>query len=286
VVQEIREATIAMARHLKVVGLMNVQFAVKREEGRPTVYVLEVNPRASRTVPFVAKATGVPIAKIAAKIMTGVKLPDLGLTREPIPAHVSVKESVFPFRKFAGVDIVLGPEMRSTGEVMGVSERFSLAFAKAQLAAGTVLPREGKIFISVANRHKDAMVDLAHRLVALGNDLVATDGTAQRLEETGLYVTRVRKLSEGRPNLLDYMNDGQIKLVINTPSGKGARTDEGRIRAAAVQLGVPCITTIQAAEAAVKAMEGLREEAMAVEALQDRFPGTAKTRPSLQPVGA
>jgi carbamoyl-phosphate synthase large subunit len=285
VVQEIREATIAMARHLKVIGLMNVQFAVKREEGRPTVYVLEVNPRASRTVPFVAKATGVPIAKIAAKVMTGLKLPQLGITREPIPAHVSVKESVFPFRKFAGVDIVLGPEMRSTGEVMGVSERFSLAFVKAQLAAGTVLPREGKIFISVANRHKDAMVDLAHRLVALGNDLVATDGTAQRLEETGLYVTRVRKLSEGRPNLLDYMNDGQIKLVINTPSGKGARTDEGRIRAAAVQLGVPCITTIQAAEAAVKAMEALREESLTVEALQDRFPKSSAVPSSRQPVG-
>jgi len=285
VVQEIREATIAMARHLKVVGLMNVQFAVKREEGRPTVYVLEVNPRASRTVPFVAKATGVPIAKIAAKVMTGKKLPELGITREPIPAHVSVKESVFPFRKFAGVDIVLGPEMRSTGEVMGVSERFSLAFVKAQLAAGTVLPREGKIFISVANRHKDAVVDLAHRLVALGNDLVATDGTAQRLEETGLLVTRVRKLSEGRPNLLDYMNDGQIKLVLNTPSGKGARTDEGRIRAAAVQLGVPCITTIQAAEAAVKAMEALREESLTVEALQDRFPKSTAVETSRQAVG-
>jgi carbamoyl-phosphate synthase large subunit len=285
VVQEIREATIAMARHLRVVGLMNVQFAVKKEDGRPVVYVLEVNPRASRTVPFVAKATGVPIAKIAAKVMTGVTLAELGITREPIPAHVSVKESVFPFRKFAGVDIVLGPEMRSTGEVMGVSERFSLAFAKAQLAAGTVLPREGKIFISVAQRHKEAVVDLAHRLAALGHEIVATDGTAQRLEETGLSVTRVRKLSEGRPNLLDYMNDGQIRLVINTPSGKGARTDEGRIRAAAVQLGVPCITTIQAAEAAVKAMEALREEAMAVEALQDRLPSSAAVGMSRQTVG-
>jgi len=272
VIQEIREATIAMARHLRVIGLMNVQFAVKREDCKPIVYVLEVNPRASRTVPFVAKATGVPLAKLAAKVMTGVKLPQLGLTQEPIPHHVSVKESVFPFRKFAGVDIVLGPEMRSTGEVMGISERFSIAFAKGQLAAGTVLPTEGKIFLSVSNRDKDAAVDLARRLIALGHEIVATEGTAQRLDAAGIAVTRVRKLSEGRPNVLDLLNDGQIRLVINTPSGKGARTDEGRIRAAAVQLGVSCITTLQGAEAAVKAMEGLREEDMTVQALQDRFP--------------
>jgi carbamoyl-phosphate synthase large subunit len=285
VIQEIREATTAMARHLRVIGLMNVQFAVKREDGKPVVYVLEVNPRASRTVPFVAKATGVPLAKIAAKVMTGKKLPELGLTQEPIPAHVSVKESVFPFRKFAGVDIVLGPEMRSTGEVMGVSERFSIAFAKAQLAGGTVLPSEGKIFLSVSNRHKDAAVDIARRLAALGHEVVATEGTAQRLEAAGITVTRVRKLSEGRPNVLDLLNDGQIGLVINSPSGKGARTDEGRIRAGAVQLGVPCITTIQAAEAAVKAMEALREEEMGVQALQDRFPKAEKVLANAQAVG-
>src|SRR5439155_14660616 len=248
------------------------------------VYVLEVNPRASRTVPFVAKATGVPIAKIAAKVMTGLTLPELGLLQEPIPAHVSVKESVFPFRKFAGVDIVLGPEMRSTGEVMGVSERFSIAFATGQLAAGTVLPTDGKVFISVSKRHKEAAVDLARRLVALGCEIVATAGTSQRLEEAGIEVTRVRKLSEGRPNVIDHMNDGQIKLVLNTPSGKGARTDEGRIRAAAVQLGIPCITTIQAAEAAIKAMEALREEDMGVQALQDRLPRSASV-PSPQAVG-
>ncbi|HEY2410957.1 MAG TPA: carbamoyl-phosphate synthase large subunit [Pirellulaceae bacterium] len=285
VIQEIREATIAMARHLRVVGLMNVQFAIKREDGKPVVYVLEVNPRASRTVPFVAKATGVPLAKIAAKVMTGMKLADLGLTREPIPAHVSIKESVFPFRKFAGVDIVLGPEMRSTGEVMGVSERFSIAFAKGQLAAGTVLPTEGKIFLSVSRRDKDAAVDIARRLVALGHEIVATEGTGQRLEDAGINVIRVRKLSEGRPNLLDFLNDGQIRLVVNTPSGKGARTDEGRIRAAAVQLGVPCITTLQAAEAAVKAMEALREEGMTVEALQDRFPKSGNRERNAQAVG-
>ncbi|MBC8873422.1 MAG: carbamoyl-phosphate synthase large subunit [Planctomycetes bacterium] len=273
VVQEIREATHAMAKYLKVVGLMNVQFAVKKEDGRINVYVLEVNPRASRTVPFVAKATGVPVAKLAAKVMAGMTLAELGVDREPIPAHVSIKESVFPFRKFVGVDIVLGPEMRSTGEVMGISERFSIAFAKSQLAAGVVLPPEqGKIFLSVAARHKEQLVGLAWRLSALGFELIATEGTARRLEQSGIPVQRVKKIAEGHPNLIDHMIDGHIGLVMNTPSGKGARTDEGRIRAAAVQHGVSCITTIQAAEAVVKAMEALREEGMTVQALQDRFP--------------
>jgi carbamoyl-phosphate synthase large subunit len=202
-------------------------------------------------------------------------LPELGLTREPIPSHVSVKESVFPFRKFVGVDIVLGPEMRSTGEVMGISERFSIAFAKGQLAAGVVLPEKpSSIFLSVSARHKDAIVELAGRLTAMGHQLVCTEGTAQRLMEAGITVERVKKIAEGRPNVVDYMNDGKIALVLNTPSGKGARTDEGRIRAAAVQLGIPCITTLQAAEAVVKAMEALREEEMGVQALQDRFPRT------------
>ncbi|MBM4000694.1 MAG: carbamoyl-phosphate synthase large subunit [Planctomycetes bacterium] len=278
VVQEIREATHALARKLRVVGLMNIQFAVKKEDGRMNVYVLEVNPRASRTVPFVAKATGVPVAKIAAKIMTGVSLEELGITSEPIPAHVSVKESVFPFRKFVGVDIVLGPEMRSTGEVMGVSERFSIAFAKSQLAAGVVLPTRGPIFLSVTPRHKEAVASLAQRLVQLGFELLATEGTAIRIEEAGIPVSRVKKLAEGHPNLLDHLINGTVNLIINTPSGKGARTDEGRIRAAAVQRGVPCITTIQAAEAAVKAMEALREDELTVQALQDRFRADAECR--------
>jgi carbamoyl-phosphate synthase large subunit len=162
--------------------------------------------------------------------------------------------------------------MRSTGEVMGVSQRFSIAFAKSQLAAGVVLPERGKIFLSVSARHKEQIVGLARRLVALGHELVATEGTARRLREAGIEVERVKKIAEGHPNLIDYMIDGEIVLVMNTPSGKGARTDEGRIRAAAVQHGVSCITTIQAAEAAVVAMEALREEEMDVEALQDRFP--------------
>ena len=260
-----------MARELKVVGLMHVQYAVKREEGRMNVYVLEGNPRARRTVPFVAKATGMPVAKIAAKVMAGSKLADLGVTTEPLPADVSVKESVFPFRKFAGVDIALGPEMRSTGEVMGVSGRFSIACAKSQLAAGVDLPTSGKIFVSVTSRYKDQFVELARRLVDMGFELLATDGTTRRFEESQIPVQRVKKLKEGRPNLLDYLNDGEVVLVMNTPSGKGARTDEGRIRAAAVQHGVPCITTLQAAEAVVKAMEALREDEMTVKPLQDRF---------------
>jgi carbamoyl-phosphate synthase large subunit len=273
IVQEIREATCAMARELKVIGLMNVQFAVKKEGGRPVVYVLEVNPRASRTVPFVSKATNVPLAKVAAKAMVGVTLAEQGLTREPIPAHVSIKEAVFPFGKFHGVDIVLGPEMKSTGEVMGISERFSIAFAKSQLAAGTFLPRSGKIFISVAERAKDQVVDLSRRLESMGYELLATRGTAQRLEEAGIKVERLKKIKEGHPNVLDYIRDGVLRLVMNTPSGKGARTDEGYIRATAVAHGIPCITTIQAADAAVRAMQAMREEEMTVQAVQDRFPG-------------
>jgi carbamoyl-phosphate synthase large subunit len=275
VIEEIRAATEALARDLNVVGLMNVQFAVRFESSdgtdHPVIYVLEVNPRASRTVPFVAKATGLSVAKIAAKVMAGVSLAEQGVTKDPVPSHVSVKEAVFPFIKFSGVDIVLGPEMRSTGEVMGISERFSMAFAKSQLAAGTVLPRNGNIFISVADRHKSAIIELASRLVAMGFSLISTSGTATALEAAGIPVRRVKKLQEGSPNLLDYFADDEVALVVNTPSGKGARTDEGKIRAAAVQAGVPCVTTMEAATAAVKAIEALREEEMQVQALQERF---------------
>jgi carbamoyl-phosphate synthase large subunit len=271
VIAEIRAATVALARELNVIGLMNVQFAVKREGGEYDVYILEVNPRASRTVPFVAKATGLPVAKVAAKVMAGVSLVEQGVTEDPVPSHVSVKEAVFPFIKFWGVDIVLGPEMRSTGEVMGISERFSMAFAKSQLAAGTVLPQSGNIFVSVADRHKAVAVELARKLVDLGFTLLSTSGTAAALEAAGVPCTRLKKLKEGQPNLLDYFADRNVALVMNTPSGKGARTDEGKIRAAAVQAGVPCVTTLEAATAAVRAIEALREEEMQVQALQDRF---------------
>ena len=294
VIKEMREAAVAMARELNVVGLMNVQFAVKWEETadvgsaatgtspqasqlasraskRPTVYVIEVNPRASRTVPFVAKATGMPVAKIAAKVMAGVSLAEQGITEDPVPSHVSVKESVFPFIKFAGIDIVLGPEMRSTGEVMGISSRFSMAFAKSQLAAGTVLPQSGNVFVSVAQRGKAQIVDLARRLHGMGYKLLATEGTLAVLSAAGVPAQHVKKIREGHPNLLDYLSDREVALVMNTPRGKGARTDEGRIRAAAVQAGVPCLTTMEAATAAVMAMEALREEDMDVQSLQDRF---------------
>jgi len=301
VVSEIRGATIALARELGVVGLMNVQFAVRWEPGLgpndlrsgssglgadsgmaaspeppapslfPVIYVLEVNPRASRTVPFVAKATGLPAAKVAAKVMAGVSLAEQGITNDPVPSHVSVKEAVLPFIKFTGVDIVLGPEMRSTGEVMGISERFSMAFAKSQLASGTVLPQTGNIFVSVAERHKPAAAELSKRLAALGFSLISTSGTATALEAAGVPCRRLKKIQEGHPNILDFFADQDVSLVVNTPSGKGARTDEGRIRAAAVQAGVPCVTTMEAATAAVKAIEALRAEEMQVQALQDRF---------------
>jgi carbamoyl-phosphate synthase large subunit len=271
VIAEIRAATVALARELNVIGLMNVQFAVKQEGSSYDVYVLEVNPRASRTVPFVAKATGLAVAKVAAKVMAGVSLSEQGVTEDPVPSHVSVKEAVFPFIKFWGVDIVLGPEMRSTGEVMGISDRFSMAFAKSQLAAGTVLPQAGNIFVSVADRHKPAAVELARKLVDLGFSLLSTSGTAAALEAAGVPCVRLKKLKEGQPNLLDYFADRNVALVMNTPSGKGARTDEGKIRAAAVQAGVPCVTTLEAATAAVLAIEALRGEEMQVQALQDRF---------------
>ncbi len=271
VLAEIRQATEAMARRLKVVGLMNVQFAIKEEDGKSVVYVLEVNPRASRTVPFVAKATGVAVANIATKVMVGMKLKDLGITSEPIPRSVSVKESVFPFRKFAGVDIVLGPEMRSTGEVMGISDEFPIAFNKSQIAAGVVLPSSGNVFLSIAARHRDGITDMAMQLHEMGYKLLATSGTAQVLEKANIPVSKVKKLAEGNPNLIDYLKNDEVSLIINTPSGKGARTDEGRIRAAAVQSGVPCITTIAAARMAVEAMLVMRTKPMTVMSLQERF---------------
>ena len=235
------------------------------------VYVLEVNPRASRTVPFVAKATGIPVANIAAKVMSGKKLAELGILEEPKPALYSIKESVFPFRKFVGVDIVLGPEMRSTGEVMGIANDFPIAFAKSQLAAGVMLPQSGRVFISVSSRHKDRVLNIAGDLDEMGYTLLATSGTARRLEEAGISVQKVKKIIEGHPNLIDHMKNEGIDLILNTPSGKGARTDEGTIRATAVQHGIPCITTIQAAEAAVAALKALRSQEMEVQALQDRF---------------
>ncbi len=270
VIAEIKQATYALARELQVRGLMNIQFAVKEIDGDHIVYILEVNPRASRTSPFVSKATGVSLARIAAKIMAGVSLQEQGVTTEPWPEYFSVKESVFPFQRFAGVDIILGPEMRSTGEVMGIDARFSQAFAKSQLAAGSELPREGKIFISVASPHKKAIIGPARMLFRRGFQLVGTSGTAATLREAGIEIETVRKIQEGRPNLLDFLANGDIHLILNTPNGKGARTDEGRIRAAAVAHGVPCITTLSGCQAVARAMEALAADPQPkVRALQD-----------------
>ncbi len=272
VLAEIRRATRTMAQRLRVVGLMNVQFAIKKEDdGQQHVYVLEVNPRASRTVPFVAKATGVPVANIATKVMVGKKLKELGIESEPIPRSISVKEAVFPFRKFAGVDIVLGPEMRSTGEVMGISDDFAIAFTKSQIAAGTVLPTEGNVFLSIAARQRQGIDCLAKQLHDMGYKLLATTGTALEIEKAGIPVTRIKKLAEGNPNLIDYLKNDDVSLIINTPNGKGARTDEGRIRAASVQYGVPCITTLSAGRVAVEAMKASRNKVVDVLSLQERF---------------
>jgi carbamoyl-phosphate synthase large subunit len=259
VIDEIREATHKLARALQVRGLMNIQFAVKEENGQHTVYVLEVNPRASRTSPFVSKATGRPLAKIAAQVMAGVSLREQGITEEIWPEYTAVKESVFPFNRFQGVDIILGPEMRSTGEVMGIDKDFSIAFAKSQIGAGAKLPSSGSVFISMAGRHKQLMIEPIRRLQQLGFKILATSGTARVLTEAGLSVTTVRKLQDGRPNLLDYMANDDVQLIFNTPSGKGARTDEGKIRAAAVIYGVSCVTTVPGCLAVVQAIEALAQ---------------------------
>ncbi len=270
VIDEIKRATHALARELKVKGLMNIQFAVKKTEDDYIVYILEVNPRASRTSPFVSKATGLPLPKVAAKVMAGVSLLEQNVTKEPKPKHTSVKESVFPFSRFLGVDIILGPEMRSTGEVMGISDGFAMAFAKSQLAANTSLPSEGTVFISMADLYKDMIIDPARRLIDLGFKIVSTSGTARVLREAGLEVSTVKKLKEGRPNLLDMMANQEVQFIFNTPSGKGSRTDEGKIRSASVSYGVTCVTTIPGCLAVVKALEALAEDATPqVRALQD-----------------
>ena len=209
------------------------------------------------------------MAQAAARVMVGISLKQQGITTEPVPAYVSVKEAVFPFAKFPGVDIVLGPEMRSTGEVMGIAMDFPTAFAKSQLAASSRLPVQGTVFISVAPRDRNVVVSIARRLAAMDFRLLCTGGTAQTMSEHGIEVEVVRKIHEGRPNVLDYLANGTINLIVNTPSGKGARTDEGRIRASAVLRGVPCITTLAGGRAAVAAMERLRAGKLDVYALQD-----------------
>ncbi|MEK9673348.1 MAG: carbamoyl-phosphate synthase large subunit [Rhodospirillaceae bacterium] len=267
IIAELERQSVALAKALKVIGLMNVQYAVKDGD----IYILEVNPRASRTVPFVAKATGLPIAKIATRLMCGEKLKDMDLTSKAKANHVAVKEAVFPFQRFPGVDTVLGPEMKSTGEVMGLDDDFPRAFAKSQLAAGMKLPKGGTVFISVKDHDKERMVDLAQRLSDLGFDLMATSGTQRYLVEQGLDVERVNKVLEGRPHCVDAIVNGDIHLVINTTEGAQAIEDSRSIRRSALENGVPHYTTLTAAQALVSAMEAMANGTLEVAPLQDYF---------------
>jgi len=265
VLETIRQYTHAMARELKVIGLMNVQYAVKGE----TVYVLEVNPRASRTVPFVSKAIGVPLAKLAAKVMAGKTLKELGFTEESWPKYWAVKESVFPFNRFHGQDILLSPEMRSTGEVMGLDNDLGIAYAKSQMAAGGGLPLKGCVFISVSDAHKSEVGELGKQFAELGFELVATSGTAAVLQKAGLKVRPIFKLTEGRPNAVDLLKNREIQLVINTPSGDAPRADEVKIRTTAVYTNTPIMTTITGAKAAVLGIAALRKSGYGVKTLQE-----------------
>jgi carbamoyl-phosphate synthase large subunit len=265
VIETIRKYTHAMATELKVVGLMNVQYAVKGE----TVYVLEVNPRASRTVPFTSKAIGKPLAKIAARVMAGKTLKELNFTEEIWTKYWAVKESVFPFNKFHGQDILLSPEMRSTGEVMGLDADLGTAYAKSQMAANSPLPTSGKVFISVSDAHKKDVATIGKLFADLGFELVATGGTAAILEKAGLKVQRINKLSEGRPNVIDALKNKEIQLVINTPSGASPREDEVKIRTTAVYTGTPIMTTLSGAKAAALGIAALKKSGYAVKTVQE-----------------
>jgi len=248
-----------------VIGLMNVQFAV--QDGR--VYVLEANPRASRTVPFVGKATGISWAQIAALCAVGKTLKEQGATKTVVPKHMSVKEAVFPFHRFSRADTILGPEMRSTGEVMGLDDSFPRAFAKAQIAAGNTLPLGGKVFVSVRDEDKPGMCELARRMVACGFEVVATAGTAAYLRERGVPSTAVRKVADGRPHIVDKIIDREIALVFNTTSDKQAIEDSYSIRRQTLMHGIPYFTALTSCRAAVAAIEALREAPLGVKALQD-----------------
>jgi len=265
ILEQIVDHTKALARELGVVGLMNIQYAVKKR----TVYVLEVNPRASRTVPFVSKATGVPLAKLATKVIMGMGLEELGLTREVIPSHISCKESVFPFTRFPGVDTILGPEMKSTGEVMGIDQSFGLAFAKSQIAAGQDLPLSGTVFISVKDEDKLSLLETAFILYDVGFRIFATRGTSAYLEEHGISNTTVNKVREGRPHIVDMIKNGQIDLVINTTSSKRAVSESYSIRRTALTFNVPYTTTMAGARATALAIQSMVNGRLEVKTLQE-----------------
>jgi carbamoyl-phosphate synthase large subunit len=261
---EIRATTKRMALELGVIGLINIQYAVAGGE----LYVIEANPRASRTVPFVSKATGVPLAKLAARLMLGERLADQEL-RDPPAGLVSVKEAVLPFARFSGADSVLGPEMKSTGEVMGIAGDFPTAFGKAQAAAGVSLPTEGAVFITVTDTDKPAATQIATQLHDLGFELIATGGTAQAISTMGVPVTPINKIAEGSPHVVDLIRERRCNLVINTPTGSGARADGYEIRTAAVRHNVPCVTTMTGATAAVRAIAAKIEGDSEVRSLQE-----------------
>ncbi len=261
---QVRQASRALARELKVIGLMNIQFAIK--DGQ--LYILEVNPRASRTIPFVSKAIGVPLAKLAARVMAGATLKELGFTDEIIPKHWCVKEAVFPFARFAGASVSLGPEMRSTGEVMGLDDDLGVAFAKTQMAANPPLPLSGNIFLSVKDRDKNEAVALARQLIDLGFKIYSTSGTAEKLAANGIPVHRLFKLDEGRPNVVDMIKNDDIQMIINTPSGMIPLRDENKIRTVAVAHDVCIMTSISASNAAINGIRALREKGMGVRSVQ------------------
>ena len=273
----IREWSRALALALGVRGLINLQFAVQIDpEQGERVFIIEANPRASRTVPFVAKATGVPLAKVASQLMAGRTLAELGLMAEPIPPLQTVKEAVLPFKRFPGSDTLLGPEMRSTGEVMGIASSAGMAYAKAELAAGEALPTSGTVFLSTHDRDKQALLPVAERLVGLGFDLIATGGTAEALRAAGLQVESILKVHEGRPNIEDAIRSARIQLIINTPIGRQAAHDDKYLRRAALDYAVPTVTTLAGARAAVEAITALQQQKIEVNALQDIHPGLTR----------
>jgi carbamoyl-phosphate synthase large subunit len=267
IIEIIKVHTRALALSLKVIGLLNIQFAIKGEK----VLVLEVNPRASRTVPFVSKAIGFPLAKIAARIMAGEKLSDFKLPDVDHLGQVAVKECVLPFSRFSGVDIILGPEMKSTGEVMGLAPSFGAAFAKSQIAANQKLPQNGAVFVSVNESDKRNIAFMSQRLHDLGFKLFATKGTAKVLRSSGVPVTVIDKTGEGQNNILTLIDKSEINLIINTPSGKKSQSDMRKIRAAAIMHNIPCITTLQGALAAVHGIESSLKEGFTVQSLQQYY---------------
>ena len=264
-VKRMREITVALAKALDVIGLMNVQFAIRHEE----VYLIEVNPRASRTVPFISKATGLPLAKAAALIQAGFSIEKLGITERSTPKNFAVKEVVLPFNKFPGVDTILGPEMRSTGEVMGIAPSFGEAYFKAQLGAGNNLRKKGKVFISVRDNDKRNMIPLAREIHSLGYEIITTRGTGAALHNNGIPVTQIDKLQNGDDNVLNHLDE--LAFVLNTPNNRGARTDEGKIRSACAVRGVPCFTTLATASALVGGLVAEAHQTYEVRPLQDKI---------------